>query len=361
MKVREITVGELPAFIRSDEYAGLQPKPISPLRAISQAKNPDARDEDVALVFAAEKNTLLAFAGILPHRAKGVDAPVFSNSGWWVHPQLGRKFGLPVFLKAFQFCERRMFLTDSTAHTKSILERTGLFTMDPEVKGSRFFLRFYLGNLLRRKGKNRVLSGFFSAADSIFNIAVDLRFSFFFKKSHLKAYSLNAVERLDEQHLLFIEKHPGNSFLRQNTEKLNWVVQYPWVACNAPEDEIEYPFTYHVAHFRQEFLEVKRDNELVALLLLSVRDKHASIPFIYCTEGVLADVAHLLWKHLFQMKANSLVVFNTELEKAFRNSGRKWLLRKEIIRFAGYSNELKPIFSEKEYAFQDGDGDVAFT
>jgi hypothetical protein len=102
MKIREITVGELPDFVRSEEYALLKPKPITLSRALSQFKNPQARPEDVALVFASENHTLLAFAGILPHAAKGSEELVFSNSGWWVHPELGRKLGLTVLLKAFQ-------------------------------------------------------------------------------------------------------------------------------------------------------------------------------------------------------------------------------------------------------------------
>ena len=361
MRFREITVGELPGFIRSEEYANLQPKPITALRALSQFKNPHARSGDLALVFVAESNTLLAFAGILPHLAREVSEPVFSNSGWWVHPKLGRKYGLPVFLKAFQLCQKRMFLTDCTAHTQSILEKTGLFNFIPKINGSRFFLRFYFGDLLRRKGNIQMLSPLFSWADAGLNALLSMRGYLFPGKNKLPGFSLNTIHVLNENHAAFIAKNSYDSFLEQSIEKLNWIVQNPWVASQPADSDISYPFTYEVKSFSQEFLEIKNGKELMALLLLSVRDNHASIPFIYYKKGTLNDVAKMLWPYFVQIKINSFVVFHPGLEKAFSKNRRMWLFRKRIARFAGYSKELSPLFEEKKYSFQDGEADVAFT
>lgn len=68
MRIREIKIGELPGFVKSEEYEKLRTKPITPLRAHSQYKNPHADAEETALVFAAENDTLYAFAGIFPHK-----------------------------------------------------------------------------------------------------------------------------------------------------------------------------------------------------------------------------------------------------------------------------------------------------
>ncbi len=361
MRIKEITVGELPGFIKSEEFATLEPKPITPLRAISQFKNPAARPENKALVFAAENNTLLAFAGLLPQAMPGTNEPVFSNSGWWAHPRLGRKFGLPIFLKAFSICNQRMFLTDCTAHTKSILEKTGLFTFSPEITGSRFFLRFYSGDWLRRKGKNRLISALFSFVDKSLNALFDLRFFFLLNKNLTKKYSISASNTLNTSHAAFIEKHPGSSFLKQDSAKLNWAVQNPWITTKKEEPGISYPFTYRVENFKQEFLEIKKGGEIVALLLLSVRDNHASVPFIYFEKELLDDVAQVLWRYLFQIKSYSLVVFFPELRNALRKTGKMWLFQKNINRFAGYSKQMNSIFTEKKYFFQDGEGDVVFT
>ncbi|MCA1759829.1 MAG: hypothetical protein LC658_08670, partial [Bacteroidales bacterium] len=352
MKIREITVGELPDFIRSKEYALLKPKPITPRRALSQFKNPQARPEDVALVFASEDNTLLAFAGILPHAAQDLKEPVFSNSGWWVHPELGRKFGLPVLLKAFQHCNGRMFLTDCTAHTKSILDKTNLFHFIPPVTGSRFFLRFYTSSLLRRKGKKGPVTFVFSIVDKLLNIPLSYFVSIVQNKKQNDGFSIDAVKILNSEHNAFIQKNPGKSFLTQDAGKLNWVVQYPWVTTESDNTADLYPFTHKVESFKQEFLEIRHNKRLAAILLLSVRDNHASVPFIYFEKNVLNHVAQMLWNYLVKIKVDSLVVFHQELEEALRKNKRIWLIRKDISRYAGYSKELKDLFAENGYFFQ---------
>jgi hypothetical protein len=359
MKIREITIGDLSDFIRSEEYEKLQPKPITPLRAISQVKNPHARKEDVALVFASENNTLLAFAGLLPHAVSGLSEPVFSNSGWWVHPKLGRKLGLSVFLKAFQRCRKQMFFTDCTAHTKSILEKTGLMTFLP-VTGNRFFLRFYSGTWLLKRGKNRFVSLFFSTLDRVLNSLIFLRFPFLLKKRLLQEYSIQTSDTITADLAAFIEKHPGSCFLKQDSNKLNWIVHNPWITTHKKEPVISYPFTYRVNNFKQEFLVIQKRRKTVALLLLSIRDNHASVPFIYFKKNVLNEVAHNLWFYLIQSKTDSLVVFHPELTEALKKGGAMWFFQKKITRFAGYSKELNFIFEKKRY-FQDGEGDVVFT
>jgi hypothetical protein len=361
MKIKEITVGELPDFIRSEEYALLKPKPITPLRALSQFKNPHALSENVALVFVAENNTLLAFAGILPHAAQNLKEPVFSNSGWWVHPELGRKLGLPVLLKAFQHCNGRMFLTDCTAHTKSILDKTNLFHFIPPVVGSRFFLRFYTSSLLRRKGKKGPVTFIFSFVDKLLNIPLSYFASFVQNKKQDNIFSLYIVKHLDSEHTAFIQKNTGTSFLTQDAGKLNWVVQHPWVTTENDNIAELYPFTHKVESFNQEFLEIRHNKRLAAILLLSVRDNHASFPFIYFEKETLQHVAQLLWNYLVKMKADSLVVFHPELEEALRKNKRIWLFRRNIVRYAGYSKELKVLFTKNEYFFQDGEADVVFT
>jgi hypothetical protein len=361
MKIRAITVGELPDFIRSEEYALLNPKPITPLRAYSQFKNPQARPEDVALIFATENHTLLAFAGILPHAAKGSEEPVFSNSGWWVHPEKGRKLAISVLLKAFQICNGRMFLTDCSAHTKAILDKTNLFHFISPVTGSRFFLRFYTGSLLRRKGKKGPAPLLFSLVDKLLNAPLQVWASVVQNKKQHSEFSLKVVKFLDAEHAAFIQKNPGKSFLVQNAGKLNWVVQHPWVTTKKENAALDYPFTHKVEHFKQEFIEIRCGKKLVTILLVSVRDNHASVPFIYFEKKVLDNVAQLLWNYLVKIKADSLVVYQSALEKALRENRRIWLFRKDITRYAGYSNELEVLFAENGFFFQDGEADVVFT
>lgn len=358
MKIREITVGELPGFIGSDDYAKLNPRPITPFRAMSQFNNPHARKEDVALVYAAENNTLIAFAGLLPHAAASVLEPVFSNSGWWVHPAMGRQMGLPLFLKALQLCNQRMFFTDSPQYTKDILEKTGLFTYFPPKTGIRFFLRFYLGKWIKRK--KPALSPVFSLADGILNAFFALRFPLLRKNKIPDQYSVRSMTQLTAEYDEFIENHAAGAYLKQDRQKLNWIVSHPWIASNTAESVDSYPFSSRADFFKQEFLAIRKGDEIKALLLLSVRDHHASIPFIYAEKEHLPQIAGIIWNKTVTEQACSLIVFHQDLGAALKKAGHFWLFKKNFIRFSGYSKQLHSIFGGDGY-FQDGDGDAAFT
>ena len=120
MRIVKVTVGDLPDFVNSSEYLSLNVKPITPLRAVSQSKNPDASASDTALVYACENNSLLCFAGLLPASLNHNNGYAASNSGWWVNQGMGKSLGLPLFMRAFNDCNRRMFFTDCSAYTKEI-------------------------------------------------------------------------------------------------------------------------------------------------------------------------------------------------------------------------------------------------
>jgi len=254
-----------------------------------------------------------------------------------------------------------MFLTDCTAQTKSILDKTNLFHFVPPVTGSRFFLRFYAGSLLRRKGKKGPAPFLFSLVDKLLNALLTVWLSVVQNKNQYREFSLNVVKFLDAEHVAFIQKNPGKSFLVQDAGKLNRVILYPWVTTEKEKVVDEYPFTHKVEQFKQEFLEIRREKELTAVLLLSVRDNHAAVPFIYFEKEVPGDVARLLWTYMGKIKADSLVVYHPELEKALRSTKRIWLMRRNVVRYAGYSKELEALFTENEYFFQDGEADVVFT
>jgi hypothetical protein len=58
-------------------------------------------------------------------------------------------------MRAFNDCNRRMFLTDCTAYTKEILDKTGYFTFFPPMVGKRWFMRYLYGLHAHEKGVNK--------------------------------------------------------------------------------------------------------------------------------------------------------------------------------------------------------------
>lgn len=360
MKIAEVTVGGLPDFINSSEYQLLDVKPITPLRAISQSKNPFASASDIALVYACENNSLLCFAGLLPATINHNNGNSASNSGWWVNPQRGKALGLSLFLRAFNACKRRMFLTDCTAYTKEILDKTGYFKFLPPLIGKRWFMRFFFGARLKNKGYNMHTVNFVGGIDSFLNRLYKPLLQSGKKDDSSDGFEIIQCQKLNSDHTEFIEKHSGKYFLSQDIDKLNWIISNPWVTAQTDTDTVNYPFTYEVQSFSQHFLIIRKDDEVRAIVLISMRDKHVTLPFYYGSAQWINEVAGILKQHIISLRANSLILYNRELIRAFETIKLPSYYTKNIVRYAGYSNELEPFFST-EGLFQDGEADVVFT
>jgi hypothetical protein len=359
MNIREVKVSELVDFVESEEYSRLDVKPISPLRAVSQFYNPVANPDDTALVFASENNILLGFAGLLPDKLNIDDSPVSSNSGWWIKPGKNH-LALPIFLRALQKCNNRMFFTDCSAQTKSILEKTGLFGFLPQINGERYFLRFCLSEVMNRKGAYEMVTSAFGMFDIALNSLFSLRMKLFMTSKKLKNASIYAVPVIDDELSEFITEHSHDNILKQTGQKLNWIMLHSWLTTDQSTAGIRYPFSYRVENYSQEILLIKKQNEICGVLLLTIRDGMASVPYIFYRKEYIKDIALQIRVYLENIKAESVVVFNPQLRRAMKIAGFPSVYTKKITRFAGYSNDLKPTFEKNRY-FQDGDGDVAFT
>ena len=360
MNIIEVSVGELTDFINSAAYNRLDIKPITPQRAVSQSKNPDALKGDLALVYASENNSLLSFAGLIPARLNHSGIVASSNSGWWVNPDKGKTMGLPVFLRAFHGCGRKMFLTDCSAYTKEILEKTGYFEFFPPVIGKRWFLRFYTARILNRKDCNPLAVNMMKGIDHLANLVKkpwDLTFAY---PGDRMDEEILQTGRLENNVEAFIDANSGNFFIRQDINRLNWMVGNPWVTTDPCSHAVKYPFTTVVENFLQYFLVIRKKGVLKAVVLLSVRDNHVSVPFYYGPEEGMAETAMILRSHILSLHANSLIVYHAALIRAFDRIKLPAYYSTHLVRHAGYSKELS-IRPSGAGLFQDGEADVVFT
>lgn len=358
MIIREITVGELPGFVTSEEYRRLEPKPVTEERAVSQFHNPRANPADTALVYAVEGDDLLGFVGLLPDFIQGNPLlPASSNTGWWVHPEKGRSVAMLLFARAFQRCNRRMFLTDATLRSKEILQRTGWFHFSEPVEGVKVILRFYFGNFLRKRSASRLLVDMADLADLLLNGLL----SFWPRRfPGAEAFQVTEACAKDEKVAQFIRQHNQNELVARGARELEWILQYPWLQTGDPSGTVHYPFSHYTKSFRQQLLAVTRSGRLEGVALLSVRDNHASLPCFYALPETRSRVQAVLLQYLLAQKADSLTVFHPAWVSFLKTSKIKALYRKKLVRYSAVSGELLPL-REKFPVLQDGDGDVIFT
>lgn len=357
MIIREVKVSELLEFVESEPYLHFDIKPVSVLRAKSQFNNPFAVPNNTALVYVAEGNQMLAFAGLLPDRLPDQTA-LSSNTGWWVAPGKNH-LALPVFLKALELCDNKMFFTDCNAHTKSILEKTSLFEFQPEIAGKRFFLRSCFAPVLKRKKKHKMLVMLAGLVDILNNLIFNLLTTLLWWRIEREGFSLQIVTEPDAGIDNFIAANSDGNILTQSIQKLNWILNNSWLKSESAFQVSDYPFSSIVERFDQQLLVVKKEHKIIAVMMINIINGMASVPFIFLKNQYLTEITRQIRIHLKTKQAESLVIFNEEVKRAMAHNGLPVFFTKRISKFAGYSLPLKEKINKNQY-FQDGDGDVAF-
>ncbi len=361
MQIREIKVGELLDFIKSDDFEKLDIKPITDLRAISQFNNPDANPEDLALIYAAENNELLGFAGLLPKFVNNENIRIFANSCWWVHPEKGKGIAIPIFYKLVEKANFSLFLSESTTHAKTILEKTGLFGPMQENAGIRGFLRFYLANISQKHFPNsQWVSIPFKVLDYILNsLLIPFRI-YFLKKFDETSFIVEPVSKIDKEIEEFIIQNSSSEFVQKTQANFNWVKNYPWLMETGNGKQINYPFSYTTKKFELNYYIFRQGKEIKAFVAISNRDNLAKIPFIYFNNTDIKAVTHRLVQLILKKKYDSVIVFHSQIVDFMEQNKMPFYYRKKEIKYSGTTKQIYNIFDQKS-VMQDGDGDAIFT
>lgn len=361
MQIREIKVGELLDFIKSDEFEKLDIKPITDLRAISQYNNPDAKPGDLALIYAAENNELLGFAGLLPRFVNNENTRIYSNSCWWAHPEKGKGIAIPLFYKLLEKANFSLFLSDSTKQAKSILEKTGLFGPIIEKNGIRGFLRFYLADISQNHfPNNQWLSIPFKFLDCLLNFLLIPFRIYFLKKFNKTSYTVEPVSKVDKEIEEFIIQNSRSEFVQKAPANFDWFKNYQWLKEKAIGKQINYPFSYTAKKFELNYFVFKRGDELKGFVAISNRDNLAKIPFIYFNNSDIKEITHTLLNLIITKKYNSLLVFHPQIVDLMKLNKMPFYYRKKETKYSGTTKKIYDIFEQKPI-LQDGDGDVIFT
>lgn len=361
MQIREIKVGELLDFIKSDEFEKLDIKPITDLRAISQFNNPDAKPEDLALIYAAEGNELLGFAGLLPKTVNNENTRIFANSCWWAHPEKGKGIAIPLFYKLVERANFSLFLAESTTHSKTILEKTGLFGPINETNGIRGFLRFYLADIFQKRFPNKKwLSLPFKIIDFLLNLfLIPFRF-YFLKKFGKSGFSIEQVSTVDGEIEEFIRQNCSSELIQKTPASFEWFKKYPWLTEGGKGKPTNYPFSYQVNKYELNFFVFKLKNEIKAFAAISNRDNLAKTPFIYFNYNDIEAVTHTLIRLILKKKYDSLLVFHPQVVDFMEQCKMPFYYRKNETKYSGTTKKIYNIFVQSP-TMQDGDGDVIFT
>ncbi len=365
MKLAEIKVSELPDFIDGSLWQQLTPKPLTSLRAISQYQNPRAHPNDTALIIAYDDNVLVALVGLLPNFIHGQpNELVNSNTCWWVDAEKGKQLAIPLFLKALALCDQRMFMTNCTPHTLSILKKTNWFDFPETKPGTRGFLKFNSHEIIPAKfPATKKFKLLLKLADQTLNFLLIPRQRIIRSRFLKNVPKIEYLNTLNQELYQFIESHSQNEFIRRTGQELEWIVKFPWIKekkFSKSLTPVDYPFSYIVDSFEQYFLKITESGQTIGLLFISIRDGHMKIPYVYFESENLRAILQVIYMQALLKNAVTLTTFNPELSDAMLKGKHPFIFRKKIKRLMAISKSLSE-FHLKYPLIQDGDGDVVFT
>ncbi len=360
--LRIITIKELAEFA-STINASDPAVPISPLRALSQSKNPVADPDDPALVVAYnEANELLAYYGCLPEKISAApELKVCWSSCWWGHPEKGKGATMQVFYQALKLWKGQMLFDALPSRSEEILRKMGYFSFR-KMEGMRCFLRFKFKKILTtRYPALDSMSLLFAAADGVLNTLYSFRRMGW--GALPKNIELETLEKLDTETAAFIQQHNKTELVGRSAQSLNWIVQNPWLKETAegrgPLTDAYY-FSAYAKRFENHLLKVSEEGQTVAVLFLTLRDGELKLPYAYFEEKQEAIVKRVVVKKMLELGAETFVCFHPQLLTHFKKKSSPFYHLRQIDKTFGYSTTLEKYMGE-DVAIQDGDGDVVFT
>ena len=341
--IRYIKVGELDAYIRSDEFKKGAFEPISRNRAASYTANPNADKEDIALLLAYINNTLVGYLGLLSDKIDCLQQKIKFCwiSCMWILPDYRRGgIALKLLKEAYSVTNGLIMITNYIPRSKAAFLKTGHYKELELLTGYRFYIKSDLKNILHRKYQNtKYFLWFLASIDLTFNLFLSALQAFSSKKNKIKN-TYQFIDRIDIETSDFINNFAEKSLFQRSSEEFSWIMNYPWVS-NKKDCSIDYSkyhFSQYVADFRQWFVKIKNERNLVIGFLMLTRHKNElKIPYYFCTENNDHDLASFMMDFIKLNHIRTTITYNSQIAKAIINKGTYFMKRKSNYGFLASS------------------------
>jgi GNAT superfamily N-acetyltransferase len=377
-----IAVGQLIAFIQSPQYLQSEVVPISPQRARSQANNPKAAPEDIALILAYDETQILrGYLGILPDELQNQEES--TKIGWlsciWVDDKSrGQGIAKKLVLAAENAYPQRLLLTEFTPEAHQLYLKLGLFADLARPDGLRCYLRADLQTILpNKKHFFHYLHPFLATFDAIAN-AILLPFRYFKQRQNekqLKNIGLQYHTYLPPHIVEFIAqvktaKHEASSInttvFNRGERELAWIYNYPWLI-SAPlidDNSQKYYFSAIEDSFLAVMVELSEknangDSQTIAFFMLSHKRNLLKIPYLYVLPSHERSVLAFISLYMCEGRIATFLCCQPSLLAALKTNNFGFFAQKKQKHHYMCSKELLDFVADIQ--LQDGDGDAVFT
>lgn len=365
MEIRRLNKKELKKFVNSDEFHSMPVIPITKHKALSYLSNPRASDDDILLLIALEDNRMVGYLSILADFL--YDREAVYKAGWlsafWVDPSMRRK-GIAgrLLREALDAWNNQVLVADWVPNTFGVHQKSGAFT-DFVREGVQANLRFSLREAM---APTTLFSKIILiAAGGVLNIFNSLRLycrNLVFRNDY-PPYEKS--DRIDDESAEFISRWKTFRMFRRSAKDLEWILKYPWVLEKSPEHpkpDKRYYFSSVCNEFRNEIIKI-RDNQhkMIALLMLTIRNKSLQIPYLYYHPDQVEPVARFIYRYMFDNKIKGIKLFDTGLSDYILTNRTAFISKHKIKRPYIITKNLAGKLTDDRRIIQDGDGESAFT
>jgi len=358
MKIETIKISELESFIDSTLYKNFADIPITRLRALSQAKNPRASQDDVALIFTHEDNELLSYIGLLPDTVwhGNEQQRVWWNSCWWANEKVKNNGSMHLFYLACKLTNGKLYFPELTPHTGELLNRMKNFTT-LNVGGVRAYLKLNIADILpaRKKAFVKVRPILLLIDWGINLIYSPFRWNWK-KMLQKKDLDFKIIDRIDDEAAHFIGKNNTNELFRRNKEELNWIIDNPWITEGEAQPNQQYAFSLQAKSFKTVSVKIYENQQIIGFFILLLRNGDAKLTYCYFNENSIANFVDILYKVLLNNNVFTFLSFDSNVSKFIQNNKNPFIFTRKQVKTIAFPKdvELQP------QAIQDGDGDCAF-
>lgn len=358
-EIKKIRISELESFVNSEAFAEMEVIPVSPSRAISYTKNPNARSDDVALYLCFVDGKMVAFRSVFAGLAKGDETVRFGwCSGNWVHPDFRRKgFSRLLLEEVYRDWSGKLMFTNYAPASEKLYLKTGWFHAIHQFNGARAYFSPKTTKLLPVAKKSLAARYLLQIAD-FFPAGFSRIKANFFKPDYNSGVEFRMLDFPDAECYQFIEQKKNTYLLKRGEKEFKWIFEWPWISAKNRFVASKYPFSSFAESFYYQTVKVLKNNKTEGIIIFSVRAGHLKTLYVHLPENLEYDASQFLKTYCIEHKIEYTTIYHSGLGGQLIKGKFPFLHTKPFGQKIYSSFDIK---KPENFHFQDGDGDTVFT
>lgn len=359
------TIADLENLENHNWFRSSKNLPITLHRAVSQAKNPRADKDDLALIVAVDKQEVICYIGMIPDNIfiKEQKIKIAWGSTGWVHEDY-KNTGIYVVLlfHALEFYDNNFAIAEVSDSAKRVFESSKKFLTLKVLTSTTIVSRFCTEQYFITQNLHyRKIFPLLRFVDFLGNLIVNPMFHLKVKK-YRDTLRLKEISETDNEAQNFIEKHSSGNLVMRSKLEIDWILKYPWVleAKSKSKKNRKYFFSSTTKKFRLGLYKLYENDVLTAVLLIKQRENHLTLPYFWFGVENAEKIVKALYYYSYRLGVAKITLFGENLELSMKSAKTSKLFVKQRVR-KSYITKKFSGYDFSEISLQPGDGDNVFT